>query len=511
MRPWSLGTLAVLLLVAPAPAAEPVVGNVVADLWDAAYLENANQGLDKAGYFHTVVHEIRQDGRTLYRTVLEMSLTLRRFNDTVTMRMETGNDETAEGKVVSVFMRQYLGKQQQMLLTGQVVGDQLHVKVTGQYQIDKKIRWNDKVIGLYRQQQLFKDRKLAPGDRFSYLSYEAPFNTVVSVTVTARGDEDVEVFQRKMRLFRVDAVPDKIEVQGGSVQLPAMSFWLDRSGQPIRTQTELPGLGKVVLYRANREIALAPTNARVDIGLSQALPLNRRLPRLHAHDAIDYRITLSHDDNPATAFAQDGRQSVAAVRGKSVELRVRAVRQPRADDSAVKPGDEFLKSNYFINSADARVRRLAEEAVGSESDPWRKAQRIERWVHSRMKSLNFTEAMATADEVARTLEGDCSEYAMLTAAMCRAVNVPSRTAIGLVYTELQGRPVLAYHMWTEVWVRGQWLALDATLGQGSVGASHLKITDHSWHDVQSLTPLLPVMRVMLGKPTIEILRVMDAD
>ena len=65
---------------------------------------------------------------------------------------------------------------------------------------------------------------------------------------------------------------------------------------------------------------------------------------------------------------------------------------------------------------------------------------------------------------------------------------------------------MAYHMWTEVWVRGQWLPIDATLGRGYVGATHLKIADHSWADTTSLTPLLPVLRV-LGKLSIEVVRV----
>ena len=99
---------------------------------------------------------------------------------------------------------------------------------------------------------------------------------------------------------------------------------------------------------------------------------------------------------------------------------------------------------------------------------------------------------------------------MLSAAMCRAVGVPSRTAIGLIYAEPKEaghRPTLAFHMWTEVCIDGQWLAIDATLGRGSVSADHLKITDHSWHGVQSVVPLLPVTRVMLGKAKVEVLSV----
>jgi hypothetical protein len=79
-----------------------------------------------------------------------------------------------------------------------------------------------------------------------------------------------------------------------------------------------------------------------------------------------------------------------------------------------------------------------------------------------------------------------------------------------VYIDTKKGPALGYHMWTEVWVRGAWVAIDATLGRGSVGAAHLKITDHSWHETQSLRPLLPVMRAMVGKLAVEVVRV-DGD
>ena len=75
----------------------------------------------------------------------------------------------------------------------------------------------------------------------------------------------------------------------------------------------------------------------------------------------------------------------------------------------------------------------------------------------------------------------------------RAVDKPPRPAY------------LGFHMWTEVYVRGAWVALDATLGQGSVGPAHLKITDASWHDTRSMTPLLPIMRVLMAQPQIEVL------
>ena len=116
------------------------------------------------------------------------------------------------------------------------------------------------------------------------------------------------------------------------------------------------------------------------------------------------------------------------------------------------------------------------------------------------------EVLAPADHVARTLRGDCTEFAMLMAAMCRAEGIPSRTAIGLIYADVRTGPVFAFHMWTEVWIQGKWVPLDATLGKGQVGATHLKISDQSWHETYDQSPLLPIFRI-LGKLSIEVIRI----
>jgi transglutaminase-like putative cysteine protease len=136
-------------------------------------------------------------------------------------------------------------------------------------------------------------------------------------------------------------------------------------------------------------------------------------------------------------------------------------------------------------------------------EPWAKARRIERWVKQNMRVDNAV-PLEPASTVARQLRGDCRQYALLTAALCRAADIPARTAVGLLYVEKGRRPLMGFHMWTEVCIDGHWLGLDGTLGLGGVSAAHIKISDHSWHDTQSLTPLLPVSRV-LGKLTISIL------
>jgi transglutaminase-like putative cysteine protease len=250
--------------------------------------------------------------------------------------------------------------------------------------------------------------------------------------------------------------------------------------------------------------ALAPNGQVPDLMKRQSIYLSRTIPDLHDRDAAVYRVTIQGDAPPKELVSSDNRQEIRNVSGKTFELHVNSRRTP-ARAGTEKAGPEFLRSNYFIKSDDAAVKELAARAAGAVSDPWKKAQRIEGFVSGYMRAADYTEAMAPADHVAKTRTGDCTEYAMLTAAMCRAQGVPSRTAIGLVYVNnLLGKPGLAFHMWTEVFVNGQWLGLDATLGRGSIGPGHIKITDHGWDGVISFTPLLPVKGFIMANPAIEV-------
>jgi hypothetical protein len=492
-------TLAALALVAmPVRAGEKRAGKVVLEHWQAAYLQGA-----RAGYVHTFTEEFERDGNTLLRTTVELRLKLKRYSDAIEVSMDSGDIATPDGKVVGVFMRQTLGKDKKLEISGRVAGDELRLTRDGTIPL-KSAPWNEEAVGLFKQQSLFKDRKVAPGDRFTYLSFEPTVNLVLKAQVDIKANEPVELpgSKQKVPLLRVESVPEPLE----KVQLPKLVAWLDANFQPVISETEIPGLGALRLVRTTRAGALATGSiAQVDIGLSQLVRLKRPILNPYETTSAVYRVDVRDDQDPASAFAQDGRQQAANVKGSSFELHVKAGAAPRVEKEEKEPGVEFTQSSYFITSADKQVRKLATEAVGAETDSWRKALRIERWVHNHMKGTN-DQALAPADHVARTLQGDCTEYAMLTAAMCRAEGIPSRTAVGLIYGDVRGQPAFVFHMWTEVWVGGAWRSIDATLGKGRVGATHLKICDQSWHEVRDMTPLFPVMRVM-GRVHIEVVSV----
>jgi transglutaminase-like putative cysteine protease len=425
--------------------------------------------------------------------------------------MDTGTLETPDGKVTGVFMRQYLGQKQSLQIDGVVDGDEITLTLNGNTPL-RPAPWNAEVVGLYKQQTMFKDRGVKAGDRFTYLSFEPSINLVIKAEVNAKGKRDVSLkgVKEKRSLMLVETVPEKVELKRApdkvdKIQLPAVLTWFDDKFEPVKSEVEVPGLGPMVLLRTTRTQALAPGPvANVDLGYHQLVRLKNRIAQPYETTAATYRIAIRNDDNVATTFSQDDRQQVKKVEGNAFELHVKSSGN-QAANGGKEPGVEFTQSSYFINCDDARVKELTRAAVGTEADVWKKAQRIERWVHANMRGSN-DEALATADHVARTLEGDCTEFAMLTAAMCRAAGVPSRTAIGLIYADVKQQPCFAFHMWTEVWIKGRWIPIDATLGKGYVGATHLKITDHSWYDERTMTPIFPVIRVV-GRVSIEVLSV----
>jgi hypothetical protein len=497
MRCYHACCLVFLFLANPARPAEPQ-GRIVQDIWNAAYLEGS-----KSGYVHTNVRELERDGKKFYLAVTKLSLAIKRNGVTIQLRMDTGTEETPEGQVTAVSMRQYQGDQQQLVLTGTVNLDHLDVKIEGIGQPQKKkIPWDKRVIGLYRQERLFRDHKVQPGDQFSFQSYEPIVDRVVSNEVTVKDFEEIEVFKAPRRLLRVETVPEK------SLPLPGLTTWLDQDLRPVRSECEIPQFGKLVLYRCSREEAQryeVPVNLP-DIFKTSLIRLNRPISVPNETRSAVYRITVKEDEDPASTFVQDSRQECKNVRGNTFELHVRATGPAPALAAQPKVKDEFLRSCYWIDSDDPRIKAYARQAVGKRTDPWERAQAIERWVKQHVQ-LSYSEPFAPASQVARTLRGDCRQYGLLATAMCRAVDVPARTAIGLCYAYDQTRgPVMAFHLWTEVFVRGEWVGIDATRGEGHVGATHLKITDSSWRDTQSLAPLLPVLRV-LGKLAIEVVRV----
>ncbi len=177
------------------------------------------------------------------------------------------------------------------------------------------------------------------------------------------------------------------------------------------------------------------------------------------------------------------------------------IEAPGAPDGPVELGKSsahapFLAGDPFIQVDNARIVSHTSGVVGTAEDPWEKSRRIYDWVYSnivKIPVLSFPSAL----DVLETREGDCNEHTVLFAAMSRTAGVPTRIAIGVVWSdELNG---FYYHAWPEVFV-GHWVPMDPTLGQEIADATHIKLLEGSIESWPKLTPYL-------GRLQVEILEV----
>lgn len=495
---YSIALLFAAFFCALPVAANEFNANSAEDVWESAQLEG-----NRIGFVHTRFERIRAAGSCRLRATQTLELTIRRRNVPMQLRMEFGTEESPEGKVLGVFMRQFHGQGRQLVLNGKLEGGRMHV-VVDNGRIERRLWWSDDVVGLHGQERIFRGRELRPGQTFEFLAYESTVNTVVKRQVRMLSQETVSVATGRQLLLRIEAVPEKLQAGGTTVQLSPTVFWVDGGGIIKRRQIELEGLGTIDLIRTDRRPEqISPDNAAStpDIGLRTLTPLNHAISSPLRRLSATYRVTVRGEADAAAAFITDAHQETRASRGDTCELIVHPLREPRGQGAA-QPGAEFLGFSYYVDCDDERIRSLARRAVGVETDPWQAAVRIERWVHHNLRP-DQTAPFVPASQVARTLRGDCRHYALLTTAMCRVEGIPARTAVGLVQVERNGRPYLGFHLWTEVCVDGHWRGLDGTLGQGGVGVAHLKVADHSWSNTRSLTPFLPAQR-LLGKLSVAV-------
>jgi transglutaminase-like putative cysteine protease len=485
----------------PRQVEQPQKGKILKEAWDAAFLAGA-----QVGYAHHLFQEVKVGERSYIEATSRLQLTLLRFGQELHLAFTVSNYETAEGKVRSFMVEEGLSKEQRIVRRGVVEGKQLRniVQFGTNPPTEKQMPWNDEAVGLYAQEQLFQRRKIEPNSHFDLRRFESVFDAVLTTQVLVKEPEVVTLLSGERRkLLRVELKMQKV----GNFTPPEEIAWVDNNGEVLKRKMQMPGLGELVTYRTTRTRALARSRGpQLDIGLAQQIRVNRSIFRFNETAEVTYHIRLKDVEQPDKAFTADDRQAVKVLENGLLEIRVRGLEQPsREERKSPKPVPaEYLRSNHFLKWEDPRVKSFAERAVGKETDPWEKALRIERWVQRNMSNKNFTQAFAPADEAARTLEGDCTEHAVLAAAMCRAVGVPSRTAVGLVHVPSQ--QCMTFHMWIEVWIGGKWFTLDPTLAAGRVGACHLKIIDHHWNDEQSFTPLLPVVQ-LLGKLQVELVDV----
>ena len=271
---------------------------------------------------------------------------------------------------------------------------------------------------------------------------------------------------------RTDSIPAwKIAELFGGIQIES---WVDEDGRILRSSSPLGFSMEKTEYELARQ---AQEDARLtelspiddDVILSTAVRSNVDIENVEAFEELRFRLT----GVDLSGFQLDGGRQ--ELRGDTLIVR-------RANWAALDPGyrlpysfmdlREVLEPEPLIQSDDPRIvehaRRITARRSEWRQDPKRVAMELTRSVNG-MLEKRITFSIPNAVQVLETRQGDCNEHTVLYIALARALGLPARTAVGLVY--LNGS--FFYHAWPEVWL-DEWVAVDPTFGQYPADASHIR-------------------------------------
>jgi transglutaminase-like putative cysteine protease len=126
---------------------------------------------------------------------------------------------------------------------------------------------------------------------------------------------------------------------------------------------------------------------------------------------------------------------------------------------------DFLQASTFV-ALSPEVWKLALDASDGQTDVWRAAVAIRRFIHGNFKYMPKSTTVSTHMlEVLRLRCGVCQDFAHLMLGMCRAIRIPARYVSGYLYNGPLDKLVgaQASHAWCEVYVPDVgWRGLDPT-------------------------------------------------
>lgn len=271
--------------------------------------------------------------------------------------------------------------------------------------------------------------------------------------------------------------------------------YLDENGVPVRSETSFGGIALTVTA-AEKDAATAPGAApemMVDTFIRPDKPI--KSPRTATK--ATYLLTVKKDRMPA--LPDTGAQQVKPMDEKRSVVRV-LTRDLHAAPEADAEDAALLGASNALNINDDKIKELHRRAIaGVGRNPAARAEAIRRFVHRYIRTKDLTVAFATASEVARTREGDCTEHGVLLAALLRVEGIPARVASGLIYADQFAgeRGIFGYHMWAQALLdvdgEKKWVDLDATLPDATpFDATHITLAVSALADGETQSTLLSI-------------------
>ncbi len=475
-------------LVAQETAVAADTGKVVREEWMIALLQGK-----RCGFGSTILRERETPAGKQFITDLHQEFKLARQGQVIHIISRSSLVETEAGVVVS-FQAETRGAGSDQTTRGYRVGDEMVILNGAQ---KARVPMPKEALGPEALDRKTRELKLAPGASFTAAAFLTDFaQRPVNITVRVVGREKRDVRGQLRDLWKTTLIMDAMP------GLETVVYANDQARAEIMI-LPFPGLGDFQFVTTGRAEAMKELES-IEIFASSLVAPKQPLTNVRKLKSTTLRLTTGGTE-PLTLW-NSGEQVVLETKPGQATVRITVPditektptwQLPHAADPALKP---YLDSSFYVEQT-PRLKALAQQAVGDEKNPVLAARKIESFVRSYIQQKDLSVGFASADETAASRTGDCTEHAVLCAALGRAVGLPTRLVVGFGYLptnydQKQQTGMFGFHMWAEAWIGpDQWLAMDAALGSFDVG--HIALAKTALQEVNPLAELtMPVLNLM---------------
>ncbi len=477
-------------------ATEP--GNKIFEEWSVLTVD-----AKRCGYEGTVVTQTGPAASPQYLTLHQEQFVVKRMGSDLILTDTSRITEDAGGGVLS-FEDRTMGGGSDISITGRREGDDLVVSSRGQtsrYHVPRLA-----ALGPEKVRRLSNAVPLQPGQAYSFPTFESDYpQAPVLESGTVVRQEMRQVAGVERHLWRVKTDTNLLPGLPGTA-------WVDDQGNDVEAILDIPGIGRLdEIVSTRADCMKQPEGA--EIFATSLLRPQRAIPSPGGQAEAIYRITSSNQTH-LLPFWNGGDQRVLSSKPGEIVIAVQASDITPSDATYSLPHPDtpglhkYLAPSAYLESNSPEIQKLAREAVGTETNPVRAAAQIERFVRAYIVKKDLNIGFASAEETARSREGDCTEHAVLCAAIGRAAGLPTRCVVGFGYIPPgvdeptianavdRDTGIFGFHMWAEAMIAPQrWVAMDAALDGFDV--SHIAILKTALEEIDPLVDLnMPILQLM---------------
>lgn len=448
----------------------------------------------KAG--HAVSTRTEAEGKITSRT--EMTLSIKRQADALKLSASTEFVETVQGRPVSMSSRLTLGPAP-MTATYTWAGDSVEVRQNGGSPTLVPAPKGDWLTPAAAER--FSAERLKAGDQEITIRTIDPSLGLEPITMKRRvtGRQPVEVLGRTVPGVRWNVEIDK-------PQNMKMEEFTDETGESVRSVISL-GFIEIEQRLADKDLALSPVDAP-ELLMSTLVQMPGPIAGARGSRALTYRVSATSGDLPdlPTLGAQTFERESPTAGRLTINLDRRA---PAAEDPQASLG-----ASRMIDPRDDALQSLIDRArLDNARTTLAKVEALRDVVSRHVTAKDLSVGFGTSGETVRTRTGDCTEHAVLLAALCRRAGIPARVVSGLVYMDRieDQQNVFGYHLWTQVLVEEggarRWVDADATLPAGGPlsDATHIAIMASNLGD-DEMQNFMVTTAPMIGRMKIEVVK-----